>query len=152
MEVIAVKIIKGKAYTHKYSQSEWDLLGKDKNGWVETDAQKIDNTISALKASVGGANQVIDNSVKQPAKIELPVSDKSDPELKKEDFNPDNETLKHDEFMKAIAGFNKGTIKDYFDSLTPAVKYDNKASVNALQKQLGEHFKFDIVELQKTFS
>ena len=150
-DIIAIKIVKGNPVKQRFSEHGWKLLGVDKNGWVETDPQSIENTIASQKKLSSGKDQVIDNSIIRPKKVaEEPILNTvKEPEaVKKSDVD---DSVKA-EFLKAIEGFAKGTIKDFFDGLDPIVKYDNKAGLKDLKIQLAEHFNYDIVELQKSFA
>lgn len=139
-DIIAIKVINGKTLKQRFSQLGWNLLGTNKNGWIETTPQTIENAIVAEKQKSSGKDQVIKNDLKNSPELPAPVVI--------------NEPSKKDieEFMNHVEGFNKSTIKNFFDEQEPAITYDNKANLQALKDQLGKHFKYDIVELQKAFT
>lgn len=150
-DLIAYKMFKNVEKKQRFSQHSWDLLGKDKNGWYLKDEQTVDNTVKIQKKSVSGPakEQVIDNSI---VKDTGSIIDNGIGKGTKKDEPGDDESKKFEEFLKHVDGFNKSTIKNYFDGLTPPVVYDNKSNLHTLKMQLGESLKFDIVELQKAFT
>lgn len=143
-DIIATKIVNGRTLKQRFSERAWNLLGKDKGGWESATEQPIKNTIEAQK-SVPGKEQKIENALKSngvdSGTIENNVGKGPEP----------SEAVK-EKFMKAIEGFSKGNIKDYFDSQEPPVEYNNKAQLTELKNQLAAHLKYDVIELQKIFS
>ncbi len=143
-DIIAIKVVNGRTVKQRWNENAWKNLGSDKNGWVETTPQTITNTIESEKSKASGKDQVIDNTVKKtdPA----PVQEAKKPTV------TEPTPAEIEIFMKHIEGFNKGTIKDFFDSQKPPIEYDNRANLAGLKKQLGDHFKYDIVKLQTEFT
>lgn len=144
MDVIAVKTINGKEYKQRFNQNAWNLLGPEKNGYVEIGGEQvIENKIS--KPSTG---QRIENILKKPVEQVVEPAKKDPPPAQAPSQNDDK---KKEDFFAHIEGFGKGTIKDFFDEEDPAVSYSNKSSLADLKKQLGEYLKFDILKLQAKF-
>lgn len=125
-----------------FSQRSWDLLGRNKEGWVETPDSVMENKVgkdAITKPATGQGNnkstQVIDNKANKAKADSKPVTKE-----------------KKNEFLKAVDGISKTAIKDFFDAQFPAVGYSNTANEQELRKQLGEHLNWDIVEFQKSFA
>lgn len=147
-DFIAIKSLNGKIVKQRFNERSWNLLGPDKNDWVKTDPQTIDNSIQAAKRTGTGKDQVIENGLnKEPALKPVEIIDPP-----KDQVIENSNEQKRAEFLKHLDGFNKGTIKDFFDKQEPPVAYDNTAKLEPLKNQLADFFKLDIVEFQKSFT
>lgn len=140
-----------------FSDLGWKLLGNNKQGWVEKAPVVIDNT--AKKPDMGPSNPlteaktvITDNTVNKSESNNEEITDTSKTDVTtNENTSGDDKTddQKNAEFMKAVEGLSRSSIKDYFDQQNPPVKYNKKATDADLQLQLAKHLNFDIVELQK---
>lgn len=150
MDIIAQKEIKGKILRQRFTELAWKLLGKEKNGWVEVNEKQ---TISNIQKPNTGQKieNIANEKVKEKQVIENQATEHAAPINKKILTEDEIDEKKISEFMKSIDGFNKGTIKDFFDEQDPPIEYSNKATAPELKKQLAEHFKYDIVKLQEKF-
>lgn len=148
MAVLAIK--NGKKQI--FSDLAWQLLGKNKNGWVaqETTA-KISNSVE-VPVNNGANTTPPDMGVNDKEELEKKETIDNNAEPKKEVEVPaeNNTNPKESEFLTAVAGISRAAIKDYFDKNN--VKYKNKSDDKALQAQLAKHLNYDIVELQKAFA
>lgn len=147
MDVIVVKMFGNKVRKQRMKKSSWDGIGPDKNGWVLESEQSIGNDVPKGQ-QVKNDVQVLAEKAKKEAEERAILEEKKRQEAIAAAASQGNK----EEFMKAVSGLTKGTIKDYFDGCNPPVKYANAAKVETLHAQLGEHLKYNVVELQKIFS
>lgn len=155
-DLIAYKFFKGKKHFQRFTEQNWNNLGKDKNGWFIEDDQFVSNNSKDEEkepdfTSKTGVDQVISNNLTKKA-IKTKVEEKEPPEEVSGKTNSKYTDETVDTFLKHVEGFSKGLIKDHFDSLTPPVKYDNSTKIDGLKTQLGELYKYNVVELQKAFT
>lgn len=141
----ATKVVKGKTLKQRFNDRTWDLLGPNKNGWQRPQDQVVTET-KTQKPSTG---QRIENKAEGESGNEQVIEDKS--KAMPEQVIDKTDSDKEEKFMKHIEGFNKATIKDFFDEEDPKVEYSNKAGLPELKKQLGQYLKFDIETLQAKF-
>lgn len=138
----------------KFTQYEWNLLGKNKEGWVPESDQTVVNTAeSKIQPPPSGEKKgemktiPVDNAatkiVDPPIANNIPV-DNALEETKAVD------DAKKAEFNLAIEGFTKEMIKNFFDK--KEVAYNKKANAGELKLKLAEYFKYELVEFQKEFS
>jgi hypothetical protein len=149
-DFIAIKNVNGIVVKQRFTERAWSLLGPDKNNWVKTDPQTIDNSIEAAKRTGTGKDQVIENGLKKEP--ELKPVEIIEPPKEKDQVIENSDEQKRAEFLKHLDGFNKGTIKDFLDKQEPPLAYDNTAKLDALKNQLADFFKLDIIEFQKSFN
>lgn len=127
-----------------FTQRSWDLLGRDKNGWVALPDVQIENKLSKPNL------QKPDTGDKKTQTIENKLDAKNKPDAKAKDKVLVSKEQKED-FRNAAKGLNKTDIKDYFDRQFPAVEYKADAGLPALVDQLGDQLKWDVVEVEKQF-
>lgn len=130
----------------QFTRIAWDLLGKNKEDWVEVAEQPVTNIVAnKLKKPSTGDQKVLNVATRATNQT---VSNESN---KKEDTEHFSEEQKQ-QFIDAAKGLNAGPIKDYFDSQEPRIEFDKKLGKPAMIEKLGEVLKYDIVELQKLFN
>lgn len=128
----------------RFTERTWELLGKNKDGWVAMEDHIIRNiAIKNLieKPSTGQKaelNKRIEN-LKKVEEIQVIDNDKF------AGFNAEEEA-----FFKAADGIKRTNIKDYFDKAN--IDYKNTLNTLELTRLLGRHLSYNIVELQKAFS
>lgn len=153
-DISATKLFNGKPITRKFNEFKWNSMGKDKNGWVADQDQQIENTVATPEKTVTKPQKVqtISNDLNKDPGADAASTTNSEPNTNETFDDPkySDETIQ--EFMKHVKGYNKGVIKDHFDSLKPPVTYDNTIGLPELKKMLGEYYKYDIVSLQKAFA
>lgn len=116
-----------------FTEMQWNLLGKNKEGWTRSE----DQMIVGEKPNTGQKTIMV-----EPEKKAVPV----DNEVKEAPPERENSQTvtgdeKKDEFMLAIEGYTKNTIKNLFDSKEQP--YDKKATIEILKEQLGEFLNWD---------
>lgn len=121
--------------TKQFSPYAWQMLGKDKSGWVEAEALTTEG-VKTEKPSTGQAKvekpkrQSTEGVKTSPAKVET--------------------TTGIDEFTKLVEENVSATkIKDYFDYAD--VKYSNASTDAELNAQLKEQLAGDIAKLKEIF-
>jgi len=131
----------------RFTQSCWDLVGPNKNGWTLMEDSVISNVLDSVEKPSTGQKTIL-NSNMENILIEKPILNPNiENILIEKKTNADAEI-----FIKAAEGLKRGDIKDFFDKQTPAVVYKNNSNAKDLITHLGEFLNFDIVELQKNFS
>lgn len=128
--VIATKMMNGRVVTRKFGKYSWDLLGKDKNGWVENPSETIQPDIILPPKG----------ETKAPVKIEVKAPE---PEIIEID------QLTKNEFTNAVSKIGKGNIKDYFDKA--GVVYSNTSNIIEIRTQLAVLLNYDIKKLNEAF-
>lgn len=128
----------------RFTERTWELLGKNKEGWVAMEDHVIHNV--AIKNTIpkpsNGQKAEISQRIENLKKIEpVQVIDNN----KFAGFNAQEEA-----FFKAADGINRSKIKDYFDRQN--VEYKNTLNTLELTRILGKHLNYDTIELQKAFS
>lgn len=140
-----------KGATRKFTARQWDLLGKDKNGWTPLADVQIQNTAPVAKPSTGSkkvVEVVIDNVATKPA--EVVIENKTEQtEAGEPSQTPVNFGELKDKFLEAAKDLRPGTIKDYFDK--KGVKYKKNGKLPELLDELGQYLSYNIVELNKEF-
>lgn len=131
----------------KFNLLEWDLLGKNKNGWEMIQDQKATSNVDVkIKPSTGEKKE---SSGEQFVSNEIA----SGQEQEAENISKDEDEQKHKDeinsFLIATEGFTKGVIKDFFDKNN--IKYDNNAKLDELKIKLGEHLKWNVESLAENF-
>lgn len=147
---MSVTAYNSKGQKQVFSDLAWKSLGKNKGDWSEKPVQAIKNTIITEKRPDMGPpisnSQKIENTLETKGKTEEEIVE--DDLLKNKNVTDES---KKAEFMKAVEGLSRTAIKDFFDKQTPRVSYKNGSKNEALQLQLAEHLKYDLVEFQKSF-
>lgn len=134
VRVWATKDGKKRSFTKKC----WEMMGRNKNGWVLTADQEIGN--GAQIKTEGVQKPVTGQKVSNGTKAEA--------EKKTVKVAPEQK----EEFLKATQGIKKSAVKDFFDNQFPAVGYSNSDDEATLKNKLGEHLGWDLVKLQKAFN
>lgn len=140
--------------TRQFSEQEWNLLGKDKSGWVQISDMTVENNVvkpvteKKIVPPATGTKQdvkeiVVTNNV--TPKAELVEEKTNNPEV----IVVDDEKKK--EFMLSLDGLSKATIKDAFDNQEPPVKYENRSTLEQLKTQLAEVCGYDLAKKQLMF-
>lgn len=173
LKIMAIrKIVAKKGNRHRqFNETEWALLGKNKNGWEQVSDITVENIIkpnTGEKKIVAPPVTGEKGKTKKPEEIVVTNSvtqkeigdanEKNSPnDISVENnvnnskkIEPSEETKS--EFMLSLEGLTANTIKDFFDNQTPAIKYDKKAKIDPLKLQFAEHFNYDLVAKQKAFS
>lgn len=133
--IIAIK----NKITKPFSQLAWDLLGENKNGWVEQSAQTAEN--KAIKTPETGQKekptvQVVENLANKEAEQSAQTAENAN------EINLFNELAKEH--------LTKGNIKDYFDS--NEISYKATDSLGDLISLLNEKLAGDVELLKSQFS
>lgn len=155
----------------RFTKISWDLLGKDKDGWVALPDTVVHNAVDKSplqKPSTGdkktAPSQVVDNLVSKKSSndgtsMDNALEDNTGSKVDEasNDKSSSNTEVKNlveqkQEFFKAAAGLKRGDIKDYFDRQTPPVPYKNTAKVEELIEILGNRLGWDVIELQKNLA
>ena len=148
MSDIIAKNSKGE--TRSFNRVQWDLLGKNKEGWVPVSSQSVTAepltppSTAEKQAPVAPVEEKVTN---ETTTSEAVVEDNSNPAVETEVVS--DEAKKKEDFINATQGITKSTIKDYFDKA--GIAYDNKANLESLINQLGDHLQWNIEELAKNF-
>lgn len=150
MAVADVWAVNAKGEPRLFTAITWDLLGKGdtRDGWTRTPDVNISNVASSIPKPSTGQKTPVTVSINN-----VLDADKGKQETKQ---NISNETQtdeqKKAEFLKIAYGLKKGDIKDFFDKQDPNVEYKNNWKPVEFIEKLGEHLKYDSVELKKVFS
>jgi hypothetical protein len=140
--IIAVK----NGLTKKFTPISWELLGENKNGWVEKTEAEVTNKVTK---EIPPSGQKTENIVKP--KVATKVTDsveKTEAEVKLPDLEP-SDKLKQ-EFNEIAEKISPNTIKDYFDAVEVKYKANDKLSV--LIGLLYENLSGDVELLKSKFS
>ena len=111
MSNIIAKNSKGE--TRIFNQVQWNLLGKNKEGWEPVTDQSV---VSAPLPSTGEKEKAasVDSVVQKVSNEAMAAT---------EHFQPVEDAKNKEAFVGACEGITKTTIKDYFDK--EGVQYDN---------------------------
>ena len=136
-------IAKKNNITKQFSQLAWDLLGENKNGWVEQSAQTAENKV--IQTPETGqkekpTTQTVDNTVKK--EVEEPAQTAENKVENTAEVNEFNELAK--------LHLTKGNIKDFFDK--GEIAYKATDSLGDLILLLNEKLSDDIDLLKSQFS
>lgn len=127
--------------TQYFTELQWELLGKNKEGWV----RESDQTVTAEEAKKPETGEKVKPIVVIPEKKdEVPVQT-----VTAEGDKAQTQTVEGDKeaFLKAAEGLTKNPIKNFFDKNEQ--KYDKKADLDTLKNQLGEYLGWDINKLSE---
>ena len=146
-----------------FSDLTWELLGENKNGWVEVKGGQTSNiSASAVKTApptgtvekkeAPKANATTSNTLEETKKVE--ESAETTKEVSEEDkvakFLEENK-LNFSNTAKEI-GITKSQIKDYFDQQENKVAYKANDSLDSLIGLLHDSLNGDIEVLKSKFS
>ena len=128
--IIATKSFNGKIVERKFTEFNWNLVGADKNGWVEKTDQNI---IASIPLPPKGETIKIEAEIKAPIIVVTEV----------------HQDIK-DAFMNNVSKLSKGVIKDYFDK--EKIEYSNALSIIDLRIKLGTAMNYNVDLFNTSFN
>ena len=128
--IIATKSFNGKIVERKFTEFNWNLVGDDKNGWVEKTDQNI---IASIPLPPKGETIKIEAEIKAPIIVVTEV----------------HQDIK-DAFMNNVSKLSKGVIKDYFDK--EKIEYSNALSIIDLRIKLGTAMNYNVDLFNTSFN
>lgn len=150
-------IAEKKGQRRKFTEAGWKLLGNNKNGWAEVQAQAVTNiqppTNSVKsKPNTGNKPHPITNVKADSTEKVQEVTNVTEGQTAQTITNTAGDAEGKEEFLKAAASLGKTAIKEFFDAQNPPVKVSNRAGIEDLREQLGEFLLWNVDAFNKKFN